>query len=303
MHLEELAVVDDGFDNALHIVRLVGVLGDNAVEAVLQTVDRILGRNIGSLLEVVGGDVAHQVADKLDGLLLGLADEMGHTALGGMHHGAAQLIDGHILAGDGLHHLGAGKEHVAVLFGHEDEVGECGAVDSTTGTGAEDGADLRDDTAGQDIALENLGIACEGVAALLDTCSAGVVKADDRGTRLHGLVHNLADFEGHGLAQAAGENGEVLCKHINRTTVDGAVAGHHTVAQEGLLLHVEIYTAVSDKHVELLKRSFVQQESDTLAGSEFALFVLFVDTFLAAAHFGLASLVEKLFYLFFKCHI
>ena len=160
MHLKELAVVDNGFDNALHIVRLVGVLGDNAVEAVLQTVDRILGRNIGGLLEVVGGDVAHQVADKLDGLLLGLANEMGHTALGGMHHGAAQFIDGHILASDGLHHLGAGKEHVAVLFGHEDEVGECGAVDSTTGAGAEDGADLRDDTAGQDIALENLGIAC-----------------------------------------------------------------------------------------------------------------------------------------------
>ena len=80
------------------------------------------------------------------------------------------------------------------------------------------------------------------------------------------------------------------------------VAGHHAVAEEGLLLHVEIYTAVSDKHVELFKRTLIQQQGDTLAGGQFALLVLFVDTFLATTHFGLAPLVKEFFYLFFKCH-
>ena len=302
MHFEELAVVDDGVDDVFHVVGLVGVLGDDGVEVVLQTVDGVFGGHHGSLLEVVAGDVAHQLADELDGAFLGLADEVGHAALGGMHHGAAELVDGDVLAGDGLHHLGAGEEHVAVLFGHEDEVGQRGAVDRAAGAGAEDGADLGHDAAGEDVALEDLGVAGEGVDAFLDACSARVVKSDDRCADLHGLVHDFANLEGHGLAERAAEDGEVLGKDVHLAAVDGAVAGHDAVAEVGLLLHVEVGAAVGDEHVEFLERAFVEQQCDALAGRQLALFVLFVDAFLAAAHAGFATLVEQLFNLLFKSH-
>ena len=219
-----------------------------------------------------------------------------------MHHGTTQFVDGDIFTRNGLHHLRTGEKHVAVLLGHEDEVGECGAVDSATGTGAEDSTNLGNHAAGKDVALENLGIAGQRIATLLNTGSTGVVHTNDGGTGLHGLVHDFAYLEGHGLAQATSEDGEILCKDIDGTAFDGTVAGHHTVAQEGLFLHVEIGAAVSEEHVELFERTLVDEKSDTLTGSQFALLMLFVDALLATAHFGFTSFVKKFFYFFFKCH-
>ena len=302
MHFEELAVVDDGVDDIFHIVSLVGILGNDAVQAILQTVDGVAGRYEGGLLEVVAGDISNQLSDELQGALLGLTHEVGHAALGGMHHGAAELVDGDILARDGLDHLRAGEEHIAVLLRHQDKVGQGRAVDRAAGAGAEDGANLGHHTAGQDVALENLGVAGQGVDTLLDTGSARVVETDDGGADLHGLVHHLADFQCHRLAQRAAEDGEVLGEHIDHAAVDGAVARHHAVAQERLLLHVEVLATVCDKHVEFFKRALVEQQGDTLAGRQFALVVLLVDTFLAATHTGFATFVEQLFYLLFKSH-
>ena len=59
---------------------------------------------------------------------------------------------------------------------------------------------------------------------------------------------------------------------------------------------------MGDEHVELFERALVKKQGDTLTGSEFARFVLLVDTLLATADLGFATLVEQLFYLFFKSH-
>ena len=302
VNLEEAAVVDDGVDNLLDVVCLVGVLGDKVVKVILKTVDGVLGRNEGGLLEIITGDETYEVTDELDGALLCLSDKVGNAALGGVNHGAAKFVDGDILASDGLDHLRAGKEHVAVLLRHENKVGQSGAVDRAAGAGAENGADLRNNTRGKDIALENLGISGQGIAAFLDTGSARVVKTDDGGTDLHGLIHYLANLQGHGLAQRTAEDGEILCEHIDDAASNGTVACDYTVAKERLLLHVEVGAAVGDEHVELFERAFVKEEGDTLAGGQFALLVLLVDAFLPAADFGLASLVEKFLYFFFKSH-
>ena len=228
---------------------------------------------------------------------------MSDTALGGMDQCATEFVDGDVFAGDGFHNLRTGEEHIAVLLGHEDEVGERGAVDRAAGAGAEDGADLGHDAAGQDVALENLSETSQRAAALLDASSAGVVQADNGSTSLHSLVHNLADFQRHGFAQATSENGEVLSKNVYGTALDGTVTSHNTIAQERLLLHVEIDATMGDKHIKFFKGALVEEESNTLASSQFALLVLFVDALLAAAHFGFASFVQKFFNLIFKCHI
>ena len=136
----------------------------------------------------------------------------------------------------------------------------------------------------------------------MDTCSTGVVKTDNGCANLHGLVHHLADFQRHCLAQRTGKHREILCKDIHQTSVDGAVAGNHSVAHVRLFQHVEIGATVLHKHVEFFKRAFVEQKRNALAGSKFALLVLLVDTLLTAAHFGFNPLVEELFYFFFNCH-
>jgi hypothetical protein len=86
----------------------------------------------------------------------------------------------HHLVGDGLHHVGAGDEHVARVLHHEDEVGHRRRIDVAARARAHDHADLRDHARGEHVALEHLGIAAERRDAFLDARAAGVVEADDR---------------------------------------------------------------------------------------------------------------------------
>ena len=61
----------------------------------------------GRLLEVVRGQERQEVPDVVEaGLLVG-GDEGGHARLGGVAHGAAELLEGDVLAGHRLHHVGA----------------------------------------------------------------------------------------------------------------------------------------------------------------------------------------------------
>jgi hypothetical protein len=51
---------------------------------------------------------------------------------------AAELLERHLLAGDRLHDVRAGDEHLRGLVDHHDEVGQRGGVDVPTRGGAHD---------------------------------------------------------------------------------------------------------------------------------------------------------------------
>ncbi len=55
---------------------------------------------------------------------------------------------------------------------------------------------------------------------------------------------------------------------------------------------------MAHKHVELLKRAFVQQLRDAFAGCVFAAFMLLFDGFFAAAEAGLGTELYELLYFF-----
>ena len=262
---------------------MVRVVGDDGVEAVLQTVDGILSGLVRGLLHIVGGQVADEVAQQGDTGLLVRDGELGHAGLGGVHRRTAEGLGGHVLAGDSLHDLRAGDEHIAGVLGHHDEVGEGRGIDCAAGTGTEDGGDLRHHAGSEDVALENLGIAGQAVDAFLDTGSAGVIEADDGCADLHGLVHHLADLRGEGFGKGTAEHGEILGENIDQTAVHCAVAGHHTVGEELVLLDAEVHAAVGYEHVELLKAALVEEHQDALARGIFTLGVLFVNLVLTAA--------------------
>ena len=105
---------------------------------------------------------------------------VGDARLGGVHRGAAQFLGGDHLVGDGLHHIGAGDEHVARVAHHEDEIGHRRRIDVAAGARAHDDADLRDDAGREHVALEHLAVAAERGDALLDARAAGIEQADDR---------------------------------------------------------------------------------------------------------------------------
>mmetsp|Transcript_5902 Transcript_5902/g.14528 ORF Transcript_5902/g.14528 Transcript_5902/m.14528 type:complete len:493 (-) Transcript_5902:134-1612(-) len=283
LQLEEVAVVHDLQDQLLDVIGLVGILGDEGVERVIQPVGRVTARAHRRLLAVGQRQVVEEAAQHQQRLDVVLEGQVGHAALGVVGGGAAQFLGGHLLVGHGLHHLGAGDEHVAAVLHHEDEVGHGRRIHRTAGAGPHDQADLRDDAGGQHVLLEHVGIAPEARHALLDARAARVVQADDRGADLHGLVHHLADLLGMGLAERTAEDGEVLAEGEGQAAVDHAVAGHDAVAGDLVVGHAEVDAAVLDEHVPLLEAAFVEQQLQPLAGGQLALGMLGGDALLATA--------------------
>ena len=122
----------------------------------------------------------------------------------------------------------------------------------------------------RDVALEDLPVGVEGHHPLLDPGPARVLEADERGTVLHGQVHDLADLLAHGLAQAPAEHREVLGEHEGGAAVDGAPPGDHGVPGGSALLDAEPVGLVADQGVYLAERSRVEEGGEALPGGRLA---------------------------------
>ena len=259
LHFEELTVVDHRTDDLIHVVGHVGVVGDDFVEEVFLTVDGVGAGYARRAFVIVLGQEGEEVANEGGKLFFGLGGEVSHTALLGVYAGTAEIFLAHILTRDGFHHLGAGEEHVRNAFEHDDEVGECGRINGTTGAGTADTGDLGHDARSLNVALEDVGKTGEGIDTFLDARTARVVQTDAGRTHFHGQILHFADFLGHGLGERTTVDGEILSIEIDQAAVDGGTAAHHAVAVELFLLHAEVVAAVELEHVELFETSFVDE--------------------------------------------
>ncbi len=284
--LVEVAFVGDLQDQLLHVVGLVGVLGDQRVEAHLDAARIVFRRPERRLLAVVEGQEIVEAADLLQRDDVVLEGAVGDAGFVRVDLGAAELLGRHVLVRHRLHHVGTGDEHVGGVAHHEDEVGHGRRVDVAAGAGAHDDADLRHHARGEHVALEDLAVAGEAGDAFLDARAAGVEQPDDGRAVLHRHVLHLADLLRVRFGERAAEDGEVLGEDVDHAAVDGAPAGDDTVARDDVLVGVEVLVAVLDEHVELLEGVRVEQKLDTLAGSELALGVLGLDAGGAAAGAG-----------------
>jgi hypothetical protein len=253
-------IIDHLEDQLLDVVGLVGVVRDQGVERVIEAVGRIIGRPRRRLFLVRQRQVVEKAAQHHQRLDIVVEGQVGNAGLAGVRDGTTEFLGRHLFVGHGLHHLGTGDEHVGGVLDHEDEVGHRRAVHRAAGAGAHDHRDLRNHAAGHDVALEHVGITAERRDAFLDARAAGIVEADYRAADLDRLVHDLADLLGVGLGQCAAEHGEVLREDEDHAAVDRAVADHHAVAGDLLLLaHAEIDAAVLLEHVPLFKGAVVEQ--------------------------------------------
>ncbi len=258
VNLHEVTVVNDGVDDVLHIVGLVRIIGNDLVQAVLDTCGIIGALNKWSFLHIVLRDERNETTNLGYSLLLGSGNEMCHAGFGGMHLGTTQLLNRHILTRHALHNLRAGDEHVRVLLGHHDEVRESRGVNRTAGTRAKDHTDLRHNARCKDITLEDLGITGECTCTLLDTRTARIVQSDDRCTEFHSHIHHVADLLCHGLRQRTADNRCILSEHKYQTAVDRTRTAGYAITEEDLLLHTEVVATVGEEHINLLERTFVE---------------------------------------------
>ena len=284
LHLEELVVVEDAGDDLVHVVGLVRRIRDQRVQLEVLVGEVVLDRALrhrGGVARRVGVVVARQVgqqlADVVEGVLLAGGDVVRRARLGHVGVGAAEFLHRDVLTGDGLDDVGAGDEHLAGLVDHDDEVGQRGGVHVPARCGAHDQRDLRDDARGEDVVAEDLAVEAERDDALLDAGARAVVDADQRAAGLDREFLDLDDLFAVDLAEAAAEHRRVLAEDAHLAAVDGAVAGHHAVAERALVRQPEVRAAVPGQRVEFDERSLVQQRQDALSGGQLALGVDLLD--------------------------
>ena len=282
VHLEELAVVDDALDDALHVVRLVRAVRDDRVERTRSSRSTgSEGARVRRRVEVVLREEGQEVARLLEARLLVRCREVRDTRLRRVRRRAAELLEAHVLAGDRLHDVGAGDEHVRGLLDHEHEVGDRGRVDGAARARPHHERDLRNDAGRLHVAPEDLRVAGERDDALLDPRTARVVDPDDRAAVLHGQVHDLADLLREHLRERPAEHGEVLREDEHLAAEDRPVAGDDGVAPRAVLAHLELDLAVADEAVELDERARIEELLEPLAREELAALALPRDVLLA----------------------
>ena len=283
LYLHEVAVINDKVDDILHVVRFVGVVRNDFVQALLDTHGVVGAFQYRCLFHIVLRDETYQTANLLQSLFLGGCHKVGYTRFGCVYACATQFGNAYVLTRNGFHYFRTRDEHIRVLLGHHDEVGQSRAVNSTTGARTEDDTYLGYDTRSEDVTLENLCITSQGASTFLDTRTTRVVQTDDRGTQFHGLVHHVANLQCHSLAQRSADDGSVLCEDEYQTTINSTRTYCHTIAKEDFFLHAEVVATVGKEHVYFLKRTLVEEHINTLAGGITALCVMFFDCCFAAA--------------------
>ena len=159
--------------------------GTNESSSGVLAVDRIGGSGVRGALDVVLRQEREQVARVLEAGLLVRRGEVRDARLRGVRRRAAELLERDLLAGHGLHDVGAGDEHVRRALGHQHEVGDRRRVDGAAGARPHHERELRHDPGGLDVAPEDLGVAGERDDALLDPRPARVVDPDHRAAVLH----------------------------------------------------------------------------------------------------------------------
>jgi len=292
--LEEHAVVGHGRHDLLHVVAAGGAVGDDLVELGAVAVRCVRARdNRGQLVAVVG-QVAQQGLDLRDAVRVALGDEVAHAALGGVGHGAAQLVVGDLLADDGLDDVGARDVHVARALDHEDPVRQSRRVDGASRRGAHDGRDLGDVARADRVAVEDPAVALQGGHALLDAGAAGVVERDEGLLGVLGHVHDLPDLAGVHLAEAAAGAREVLGGGEDGAPVDVAEAADDGVGVDLLVGEPEQGGSLLDEELHFLERARVIELQQALAGRHLARFVLLLDG-------GLSALFHELLAFRFEC--
>ena len=201
VNLEEVSVINYFPYDSVHVVSLVGIVGNDGVETVGNPAYRIGALPCRSSLHIVLRNETEELLYGGNAFLFTFGGKVCHTALAGVDGRSAKLFGGDAFSRDTLHDGRTGEEHIRGVFYHEGEVGEGGGVNGSAGAGAENTGYLGNDAAGEDVVLEDVAVAGKGVDALLDAGSAAVVEPYYGSSRSDSHIHYLAYLFRHGFAE------------------------------------------------------------------------------------------------------
>ena len=183
-----------------------------------------------------------------------------------------------VFPGDCFDDVGTGDKHLTGLVDHDYEVREGRRIHCTAGCGATHNRNLRNNTRGAGIALENLTVFPQRSYTLLDSGSAGIQDANHGDFCGQGKVHDLDDLVACHLAQRTTEHGEVLAKEGDLASMNSSHTGNDRVAVGAFGIHTKGCGAVANKFIKLDKGPLIEQKLDSLTGGQLAFGVLLLNS-------------------------
>ncbi len=127
-----------------------------------------------------------------------------------MRESTTELFQGDVFTRHGLYDVGTGDEHVTRSLHHEDEVGKCRRIHATTGAGSKDHGDLRNNTRGLGVSVEDAAVGIEPRDSFLDASAGAVVETNDGKAHRRREVHDLVNFLAVRFTEGATKDREVL---------------------------------------------------------------------------------------------
>ena len=158
MHFQELSIISNAVNDVFNVVRNLWVFRDDIVQLVVQAINGIVGRGEGSFLQIVLGDVAHQLANKQQAFFFVFEHKVGYPGFCSVYIRAAKLVNSDVLAGYRFCHFRAGNKHITGVFHHHGEIGEGRRVYRATCTGTKNSGDLRYNPGCFNIFLEHVSV-------------------------------------------------------------------------------------------------------------------------------------------------
>ncbi len=113
--LQEVVIIEYPLDDLVHVVGLVGAIGNDRVECQVVLGDGEVGLFLfvdRRILEVVLGQEGDELAHILQGILLIGGQIVRVAGLGGVGTPTTEFLHGHVLTGDGLDDRRSGDEHL-----------------------------------------------------------------------------------------------------------------------------------------------------------------------------------------------
>lgn len=118
-------------DQFLHVIGLVGTVGDQRVEPRFQPRRVVMERPDRRFFAIVERQEIEQQPHMFQRLDVVFISAIGNRGFFRMGRGPTQLFGSDDLVGDRLHHIRPGHEHVRGVAHHEDKIGHGRRIDRT----------------------------------------------------------------------------------------------------------------------------------------------------------------------------
>ena len=117
------------------------------------------------------------------------------------------------------------------------------------------------------IAPEDFSVPAQSAHAFLDACPARIEQTDAGHTIAQCQVHHAANLVRLHLAQRAAVDSEILCVKVDGASIDLAVAGNDSIAEEFFFCQAKFIVRAGDERFQFIESARVEQQLDALAGS------------------------------------